>query len=105
MTATRARELGLINAVYPDAAAMRTGVEELAGEIAAKSPLAIAGTKLALNYARDHSVAESLEQMAVLQSAIFSPQEIGASVAAMRSKQTARYGDLSGSVPDAEDPT
>jgi len=94
MSARRGHELGLVNAVYPDAAAMRTGVDELAGEIAAKSPLAIAGTKLALNYARDHSVAESLDQMAVLQSAIFDPQEIAAAVAAMRSKQAPQYDDL-----------
>jgi enoyl-CoA hydratase len=95
MDASRALELGLLNAVYPDVATMQAGVEELAGEIAARSPLAIAGTKTALNYARDHSVAESLDQMAVLQSAIFSPEEITAAVAAMRSKQVPRFEDLS----------
>ena len=31
--------------------------------IAEKSPVAVAGTKAALNYARDHSVSDGLEQI------------------------------------------
>ena len=39
---------------------------ELATEIASKSPVAIAATKLQLNYARDHTVDESLDYMVSL---------------------------------------
>lgn len=34
---------------------------ELAAEIAQKTPVAVYGTKLAMNYARDHSISDSLE--------------------------------------------
>lgn len=105
LPANRAQEIGFVNAVFEDVATLHEGALELAREVAAKSPLAIAGTKLALNHARDHSVAESLAHMAVLQSSIFSPQEIATSVAALRAKQTASFGDLAtGESPDRSEP-
>ncbi|MFO1200795.1 MAG: enoyl-CoA hydratase-related protein, partial [Burkholderiaceae bacterium] len=58
MPAQRAKEIGLVNEVYPDQAAMLAGVMEIAEEIAQKSPLAIWGSKEMINYARDHSVAD-----------------------------------------------
>ena len=48
LPAARALELGLVNAVLPDAAALLTHALALAGRIAAKSPQAMAGAKLAL---------------------------------------------------------
>ena len=62
----------------------------LAGTIASKSPLAIAGTKLALNHARDHSTASALEQMALLQSAIFDTGEMATAIAAWKDKRSRR---------------
>ena len=58
--AERALAVGLVNAVLPDAAAALAHAMELAQAIAAKSPLAIAGSKLALNYAVDHPTADAL---------------------------------------------
>ena len=46
--AERALAVGLVNAVLPDAAALLDRALALAANIAAKSPLAIAGSKLAL---------------------------------------------------------
>lgn len=94
LPATRARELGLVNEVYVDQQTMLAEVERLAGEIASKSPLAIAGSKLAMNHARDHATAESLAYMAVLQSAIFAPAEIGESIRAMREQRPPVFADL-----------
>ncbi len=62
--------------------------------IAAKSPLAIAGSKLAINYARDHPTAEALEQMALLQSAIFDIGEMADAIAAWKAKQDADFAPL-----------
>lgn len=42
---------------------MLAGALEMAGEIAARSPVAVQGTKINLLYARDHSVAEGLNYM------------------------------------------
>jgi enoyl-CoA hydratase len=84
--AARALAVGLVNAVLPDADALRAHALELARQIARKSPLAIAGSKRALNYARDHGVAESLQQMALLQSAIFDIDEMRRAIAGWKAK-------------------
>ncbi len=52
--APRALAIGLVNAVLPDACALLAHAMALARSIAARSPLAVAGSKLALNHARDH---------------------------------------------------
>lgn len=62
LPATRAKLLGLVNEVFADAQALLDGAMLAAGEIAARSPLAIAGSRAALNYVRDHSVEERLAQ-------------------------------------------
>jgi enoyl-CoA hydratase len=51
--ATRAHELGLVNTVLPDAAALLQHALALAGRIAARSPLAVAGAKAALRWPSD----------------------------------------------------
>ncbi|MEL6822881.1 MAG: enoyl-CoA hydratase-related protein, partial [Calditrichota bacterium] len=58
-----AKEVGLVNRVYPDKEAMISGVTEIAQTIASKSPLCIRGIKEILLYTRDHTVEESLNYM------------------------------------------
>jgi enoyl-CoA hydratase len=74
MPANEAKEAGLVNQVYDCQESMLTGVMAIASEIAERSPLAVAGCKEMINYARDHSVADSLNYMAVWQSGMFQPQ-------------------------------
>lgn len=92
--AERALAVGLVNAVLPDAAATLDHAMTLAAEIAAKSPLAIAGSKLALNYAVDHPTADALEQMALLQSAIFDIGEMAKAIQAWQTKADAAFDPL-----------
>jgi enoyl-CoA hydratase len=92
--AERALAVGLVNAVLPDAQATLAAAMKLAGEIAAKSPLAIAGSKRALNYAIDHPTADALDQMALLQSAIFDIGEMGQAIAGWKAKQAAAFAAL-----------
>jgi enoyl-CoA hydratase/carnithine racemase len=89
--AERALAVGLVNAVLPDSAALLERALALARTIASKSPLAIAGSKLALNHARDHSTAAALQQMTLLQSAIFDSAEIAAAIAGWKDKQAAEF--------------
>src|SRR5262245_16881626 len=62
LDAQRALAAGLVNAVLPDVDALHAHALQLARQIADKNPLAVAGSKLALNYARDHATDESLQQ-------------------------------------------
>ncbi|MDE2627732.1 MAG: enoyl-CoA hydratase/isomerase family protein [Burkholderiales bacterium] len=94
VNAERALAVGLVNAVLPDADALLAHAMQLAREIAAKSPLAIAGSKLALNHARDHGTAASLQQMTLLQSAIFDTDEMATAIAAWKAKAAAGFAAL-----------
>ena len=94
MSAQRAREIGLVNEVYPDQAAMLAGVMEIAEEIAQKSPLAIWGSKEMINYARDHSVADSLNYIATWQTGMFQAGDMIESFAARSEKRAPRFDDL-----------
>ena len=94
INAERALQTSLVNAVLPDADAALAHAMSLAQEIAAKSPLAIAGSKLALNHARDHGTAASLQQMTLLQSAIFDTDEMAIAIKAWKTKQPAAFAPL-----------
>ena len=50
---------------------MLDGVMAIARTIAAKSPLAVYGSKEMINYARDHSVEDGLEYIATWQAGMF----------------------------------
>jgi enoyl-CoA hydratase len=76
MPAQRAYEVGLVQQVYPDHASLVDGVLATAREIAAKSPLAIWGTKVAMNFARDHGVDDALDQIATWQAGMFQPADM-----------------------------
>jgi enoyl-CoA hydratase len=94
LEAQRALAAGRVNAVLPDADALRAHAMQLARDIAAKNPLAIAGSKLALNYARDHAMHDALEQMTLLQSAIFDTGDIARAIAAWKDKRSGEFAPL-----------
>ena len=55
---------------------------ERARALAAKSPLAAQGTKQAMLHARDHSVREGLEFVAMMNSARLTSEDLGEAMAA-----------------------
>ena len=93
--AARALELGLVNAVLADADALLQHTLKVAASIAAKSPLAVAGSKLAINHARDHGTAAALHQMTLLQSAIFDSAEMTVAIDGWKAKQPGHFAPLS----------
>jgi enoyl-CoA hydratase len=97
--AERALAVGLVNAVLPDASALAEHALALAGRIAAKSPLAVAGSKRAINYAVDHPTADALAQMTLLQSAIFDLPEMAQAITAWKSKGHAAFEPLAAPAP------
>jgi enoyl-CoA hydratase len=94
MPAARAYEVGLVQQLYADPAALVDGVLETAREIASKSPLAIWGTKVAMNYARDHSVDEGLEQIATWQAGMFQPADMMEAFAAKAERRATVFPEL-----------
>jgi enoyl-CoA hydratase len=94
MSAQRAYEVGLVQQVLPDHDALVTHALDTAREIASKSPLAQWGTKVALNYARDHPVADSLEQIATWQAGMFGSADLGEAFAAKAEQREPAYPEL-----------
>jgi enoyl-CoA hydratase len=94
LPAQRALAAGFVNAVLPDVDALLAHARQLAAAIAAKSPLAVAASKSALNYARDHATADALQQMTLLQSAVFDVDEMARAIAAWQAKQPAAFDPL-----------
>lgn len=91
--AEEARSIGLVNRVYPDHASLLAGVLEIAREIAAKSPIAVTGTKAMLSYMRDHSVNDGLEYVATWNAAMLQSNDLRVAIAAHMSKQKPDFVD------------
>ncbi len=91
MAADEAQSLGYVNQVFADQESLYQGVREIALQIAAKSPLAIRGTKEQLLYARDHSVADGLNYVATWNAGMLSEQDLMAGITAQAQKTTAQY--------------
>jgi len=94
MPAAQALSQGLVTQVFDTHEALVAGALQAAKEIASKPPVAIWGTKQALNYARDHSVEDSLRQMGWLQGAIWSNPHVKEAITAMKEKRAAQFPDL-----------
>ncbi len=71
----------------------------LVAAVAAKSPLVVAGSKLAINYAIDHSTTDAVQQMTLLQSAIFDIDEMASAIEAWKNKQAASFDALAALTP------
>lgn len=91
--ADEAQRIGLVNRVFDTPEALAEGVRLLAQNIAAKSPLAIRGTKEMLNYGRDHSVADGLNYIATWNAAMLMSADLNESMSAMREKRLPKFED------------
>jgi enoyl-CoA hydratase/carnithine racemase len=84
MGALEALETRLVNRVFDDHATLVREVQQIARDIAAKSPLAVQGTTATLQYVRDHGLRASLDYAATWNSAMLSFDDIRAAVAATK---------------------
>jgi enoyl-CoA hydratase len=94
LPAEKAKAIGLVNEVYPDHASMMGAVMETAREIAAKNPLAVTGSKVMINYARDHASKDALDYIALWQAGMFARSHMAEAFKAQQEKRTPRYPDL-----------
>lgn len=88
-----ARLIGLVNQVFATPEALLEGVRRIAQTIAAKSPLAIRGSKEMLNYGRDHTVADGLNYVATWNAAMLMSLDLDETMTAMRAQRQPRFLD------------
>jgi len=91
LRAPQALALGFVNDVSADPLAAALAA---AAEIATKAPLAVTASKRAIDYAREHTVAESLEHAAMLQAAVWSTPDVLGAMTARASKSVGDYVPL-----------
>ncbi|MEO7939244.1 MAG: crotonase/enoyl-CoA hydratase family protein [Burkholderiaceae bacterium] len=89
--AQEAHALRLVNRVFETRDALLNGVHAIASTIAAKSPLAIRGTKEMITYARDHSVADSLNYNATWNAAMLLGDDLQEAMSANAGKRAASF--------------
>lgn len=89
--AKEALAMQLVNRVFDSAQALQEGVANIATTIAAKSPLAIRGTKEMITYARDHSVADGLNQVATWNAAMLMSNDLQEAVMAKMGKRKPEF--------------
>ncbi|MDQ5911203.1 MAG: hypothetical protein QG599_3300 [Pseudomonadota bacterium] len=91
INAERARDCGLINAVYPDKDQLLQAARELADRIAANSSLAVQGVKQVLDYSDAHGEAEGLEYVAQWNTSFFLSQDLDEALRAFAEKRTPHF--------------
>ena len=94
LPASKAKEIGLINEVFESHEALLDGVMAIAKQIAAHSPLAVTGSKQLINYARDHSTADTLDYIALWNAGMLRGDDIRESYMAKMEKRTINYDEL-----------
>lgn len=94
LPAARAREIGWVNEVYETHEAMMQAVMVTAREIASKAPLAVAGSKVMINYARDHTIKDGLDYIGVWQTGMFAGPHMAEAFRAKAEKREPDFPDL-----------
>lgn len=88
-----AQSLRLVNQCFDSDEALANGVLTMAHRLAAKSPLALRGTKHMLNHARDHSIADGLDHVATWNAAMMYSQDLQEAITAMLEKRAPVFRD------------
>lgn len=94
MKAAEAQAVGYANAVLPDHDALLTHVLGVAADIASKAPLAVCGCKKAINWGRDHSTKDGLDQMAMWNAGALDWQSIQEAITARAEGRAGQFPDL-----------
>jgi enoyl-CoA hydratase/carnithine racemase len=95
MDAEEALRLGLVNRIEPDREGAVAAGLALARTIAAKSPLAVAGAKMSLNYSRGRTVEEGLRHVALWNAGALVSADLTAAVKGRLARQVPEFKDLS----------
>ncbi len=94
LPAAKAKEIGLVNEVFDTQETMLDHVLATAREIASKNPLAVTGSKVLINYGRDHNTADTLDYIGVWNASMLAPAHMQEAFAAKAEKRDAAFPDL-----------
>jgi len=89
-----AQKIGLVSKILTDKETLMKGAQELANNLLQKSPLALWGIKNVIQYSRSHSVEDSLNYVAVWNSAMVLNNDVQESFLAKMEKRKPVYARL-----------
>lgn len=93
-SAEEALRMGMVSSLYEDRESAESAGLGLAKVIASKSPVAVQGSKVNLNYSRDHTVDESLEYAMVWNGAMLQSEDLMKAVQALMNKEQPVFAKL-----------
>ena len=91
VSADRAKEVGLVSSLHDSHEEMMKNAFEIAEKLASKTPLAMWVTKETLNYSRDHTVKESLENVALWNAATLHKEDVMSTMMSKMQKKKPEY--------------
>ena len=94
VSADRAKEVGLVSSLHKNQEEMIKSSFEIAERLASKTPLAMWVTKEVLNYSRDHSVKEGLENVALWNAAMLHKEDVMTTMMSKMQKKKPEYRNL-----------
>jgi enoyl-CoA hydratase len=94
VSADRAKEVGLVSSLHDSHEEMMKNAFEIAEKLASKTPLAMWVTKETLNYSRDHTVKESLENVALWNAATLHKEDVMSTMMSKMQKKKPEYRNL-----------
>ena len=95
MFSNEAKDCGLVNNIFSNYDDMMEEVMKIAKEIAKKSPLAVWGSKEAINYTRGRTIEEGLNQIAMWQTGMYNPHvDMKEALGAQIEKKDPEFEDL-----------
>ncbi|WP_262693779.1 crotonase/enoyl-CoA hydratase family protein [Kordiimonas aquimaris] len=92
--ADEASKYGFVNHVTDSREAALLKAQEIANEIASKSPLAVSGTKAILNHSRDHSIKDGLDYVATWNSGQLISEDLMKAATAALTRETVTFSNL-----------
>ena len=94
VSADRAKEVGLVSSLHDSHEEMMKNAFEIAEKLASKTPLAMWVTKETLNYSRDHTVKERLENVALWNAAMLHKEDVMTTMMSKMQKKKPEYRNL-----------
>ena len=94
LKADKAKEIGLVNDVFDTHEELVAHVMGVATEIARKNPVAVTGSKVLINYGRDHSTADTLDYIGVWNASMLPASHMKEAMMAQMEKREPEFPDL-----------
>ena len=91
VSAAEALQMGLVNSVHTDKAALDAAAQALAVEIAANAPRTVEGVKVVLNRAIEAEIRDGLDHVAAWNTAFLPSEDLGEAVAAFATRRAPQW--------------